>query len=160
MPKRTDGSGTIYLRGGIWWVKIRVDGRPVYRSSRSTKKSAAITLRDQLLAKRHRGELSGGAPDKVLINELLDDVLKSDIKEINPLHLAKGRRKEHPPVFGKLPSGPALNGPNGQSTGRSAKRKAGTDATVNRELSILRTAFHNASQAHAPPRSMSFRISR
>jgi hypothetical protein len=38
MPKKTDGSGTLYLRGSIWWVKIRVDGLPVYESSQSTKK--------------------------------------------------------------------------------------------------------------------------
>ena len=52
MPKKTDGSGTLYLRGDIWWVKIRVDGRPVYESSKSTKKSDAIKLRDKLLARK------------------------------------------------------------------------------------------------------------
>ena len=79
MPRKTDGSGTLYLRGDIWWVKIRVDGRPVYESSKSTKKSEAIKLRDKMLAKKSRGELSGGSADKVLIGELLDDVLKSDV---------------------------------------------------------------------------------
>ena len=52
MPRKTDGSGTLYLRGDIWWVKIRVDGRPVYESSKSTKKSDAIKLRDKMLAKK------------------------------------------------------------------------------------------------------------
>jgi hypothetical protein len=80
MPRKSDGSGTLYLRGDIWWVKIRVDGRPVYESSKSTKKSEAIKLRDKMLAKKSRGELSGGSADKVLITDLLDDVLKSDIK--------------------------------------------------------------------------------
>ncbi len=143
MPKKTDGSGTIYLRGDIWWVKIRVDGRPVYRSSRSTKKSAAITLRDQLLAKRHRGELSGGAPDKVLINELLDDVLKSDIKESTRYIWQKVVEKNIRPFFGKLR---AARLSTDQMDKYRAKRKTQgrTDATVNRELSILRTAFHNA----------------
>jgi hypothetical protein len=49
-------------RGNIWWVKIRVEGRSVYESSESTKKSDAIELRDKMLAKRHRGELTGGSP--------------------------------------------------------------------------------------------------
>src|SRR5260370_35173209 len=80
MPRKSDGSGTLYLRGDIWWVKIRVDGRPVYESSKSTKKSDAITLRDKLLARKARGELSGGSAEKALIAELLDDVLKGDIK--------------------------------------------------------------------------------
>lgn len=81
MPRTTNGSGTLYLRGDIWWVKLHIDGRPVYQTSKSTKKSDAIKLRDQLLAKKHRGEISGGAPDRVLIDELLDDLIKSDVKE-------------------------------------------------------------------------------
>lgn len=81
MAKKTDGSGTIYKRGNIWWVKIRISGRAVYHSSESIKKSDAIALRDKLLAQRHRGELTGGAPDRVLVSELLQDVLKSDIRE-------------------------------------------------------------------------------
>jgi len=81
MTTNSIGAGTIYLRGDIWWVKIRVDGKPVYESSKSTKRSDATKLRDKLLSKRHRGEISGGTPDKVTIGELLDDVLKSDVKE-------------------------------------------------------------------------------
>jgi hypothetical protein len=83
MSHRTGNAGTIYQRGDIWWVKIYADGHPVYESSRSTKRSDATKLRDKLLAQRYRGELSGGAPDTVLIGELLDDVLKSDIKPQN-----------------------------------------------------------------------------
>ncbi|MDQ2835105.1 MAG: hypothetical protein M3Y50_15455 [Acidobacteriota bacterium] len=58
--------------------------RPVavnVQSSKSTKKTDAIKLRDKLLGKKHRGEITGGAPDKVLIGELLDDGLKSDLEE-------------------------------------------------------------------------------
>ena len=50
MPRKTKGSGTIYRRGGVWWVKLRVNGAPVYESSKSTKKSDAVILRDKLLA--------------------------------------------------------------------------------------------------------------
>jgi hypothetical protein len=81
MAINTYGAGTIYLRGGVWWARVYIDNKPISRSSKSTKKSDAIKLRDQLLAKKHRGEITGGTPDKVLIGELLDDVLKSDIEE-------------------------------------------------------------------------------
>ena len=101
MSRKSDGSGSLYLRGDIWWVKVRVDGRPVYESSKSTKKSDAIKLRDKLLAQRHRGELSGGAPDKVLITELLDDVLKSDIKDSTRYVWEKCIEKNIRPFFGK-----------------------------------------------------------
>src|ERR1039458_7653222 len=142
MPKKSDGSGTLYLRGDIWWVKIRVDGRPIYESSKSTKKSEAIKLRDKLLAKKHRGEISGGAPDRVLINELLDDVLKSDIKESTRKIWRLVVEKSIRPFFGKLKATRLTTDKMDQYR---KKRKDGgvMDATVNRELSILRTAFHN-----------------
>jgi hypothetical protein len=60
MPRRSKGSGTIYRRGGVWWVKLRVNGAPVYESSKSTKKSDAVILRDKLLAQRHRVKSQGG----------------------------------------------------------------------------------------------------
>lgn len=150
MPKKSDGSGTLYLRGDIWWVKIRVDGRPVYESSKSTKKSDAIKLRDKLLSKKHRGELSGGTPDKVLITDLLDDVLKSDIKESTRYVWEKVIEKNVRPFFGKLR---AQRLSTDQMDAYREKRKAEgrTDATVNRELSILRTAFHNA-RKRTPPK--------
>jgi hypothetical protein len=75
---KTNGAGSIYQRGNIWWVQVYIDGKPVIRSSKSSKKADAVKLRNQLLAKKERGELPGGAPEKVLIGELLDDVLKSD----------------------------------------------------------------------------------
>ena len=74
------GTGTIYKRGDIWWVKIHVDGQPVYQSSKSTNRQDAVKLRNKLLAKKERGEV-GGSPDRVLIGDLLDDVLKSDIAD-------------------------------------------------------------------------------
>src|SRR5260370_39369384 len=102
MPRKSDGSGTLYLRGSIWWEKIRVDGRPVYESSKSTKKSDAIKLRDKRLAKKHRGEISGGAPDRVLIADLLDDLIKSDVQESTRYIYEKVIEKNISPFFGKL----------------------------------------------------------
>ena len=71
-PRKTDGSGTLYLRGDIWWVKIRVDGRPVYESSKSTKKSEAIKLRDKM---KDYLDLVGADPqfDTVVLSCTLDD---------------------------------------------------------------------------------------
>jgi integrase len=145
-----DGSGTIYLRGNIWWVKIRVDGRPVYESSESTKKSEAIKLRDKMLAKRHRGELTGGAPEKVLITELLDDVLKSDIKASTRYVWGKVIEKNLRPFFGGLRA-TRLSTDKMDEYRHKRKADGRTDATANRELSILRTAFHNA-RKRTPPK--------
>jgi integrase len=150
VPKKSDGSGTLYLRGNIWWVKIRVDGRPVYESSKSTKKSDAIKLRDKLLSQKHRGELSGGAPDKVLIGELLDDVLKSDVKESTRYVWEKVIEKNIRPFFGKLRA-QRLSTDQMDKYRVVRKTQGRSDATVNRELSVVRTAFHNA-RKRTPPK--------
>jgi integrase len=150
MTTNSSGSGTIYLRGDIWWVKIRVDGKPVYESSKSTKKSDAIKLRDKMLGKRHRGEITGGAPDKVLIEELLDDVLKSDIEESTRYIWKAVVEKNIRPFFGKVRA--ARLSTDLMDKYRVKRIGQGvTDATVNRELSIMRTAFHNA-RKRTPPK--------
>jgi integrase len=150
MPRKTDGSGTLYQRGNIWWVKIRVDGRPVYESSKSDKKSEAIKLRDKLLARKARGELSGGSADKALIGELLDDVLKSDIKPSTRYVWEKVIEKNIRPFFGKVKAQRLTTDLMDQYR-KKRKGEGRSDATVNRELSILRTSFHNA-RKRTPPK--------
>src|ERR1035438_5144547 len=150
MPRRSDGSGTLYLRGNIWWVKIRVDGRPVYESSKSEKKSDAIKLRDKLLARKARGELSGGTADKALIAELLDDVLKSDIKPSTRYVWEKVIEKNIRPFFGKIKA-QRLTTDLMDKYREKRKSEGRRDATANRGLSILRTSFHNA-RKRTPPK--------
>lgn len=149
MPRRVDGSGSIYKRGNIWWVQIRVNGHSVAESSKSNKKADAITLRDKLLSRRVRGELAGGTPDRILIGELLDDVLLSDIKESTRYIWTKLVAKNIRPFFGRIK---AVNLTTAKMNDYRKKRIAEgvVDSTANRELSILRTAFHNARKVTPP----------
>ncbi len=127
-----------------------MDGHPVYESSKSTKHGDAVKLRDKLLAKKSRGEVSGGSPSRVLIRELLDDVLQSDIAEstryIWGLVIAKSLR----PFFGKLKAA-RLTTDKMDEYRQKRKDEGCVDATVNRELTVLRTAFHNA-RKRTPPK--------
>jgi integrase len=145
-----NGSGSIYKRGNIWWVQVYVSGRPVIKSSKSTDLADAKKLRNQMLGKIERGEMTGGKPDKVFIGELLDDVLKSDIAESTRYVWTKVVEKNLKPFFGKVRAARVSTDLMDQYR---AKRKAEgrTDATVNRELSIMRTAFHKA-RKRTPPK--------
>lgn len=149
MPK-TNGSGSIYQRGNIWWVQVYVDGKPIIESSKSNKKSEAVDLRNRLLAKKERGEISGGKPTTVLIDELLNDVLKSDIKESTRYVWEKVVEKNIRPYFGKLKA-QRLSTDHMDAYREKRKVEGRSDSTVNRELSILRTAFHNA-RKRTPPK--------
>src|SRR5579862_3381754 len=151
MPRKTDGSGTLYLRGDIWWVKIRIDGRPVYESSKSTKKSDAIAHRDKMLAKKSRGELSSGSAEKVLIGELLDDVLKSDIKASTRYVWEKVIEKSIRPFFGKIKAQRLTTDHMDRYREQRVVKDKRSESTANRELSILRTSFHNA-RKRTPPK--------
>jgi integrase len=145
MAENTYGAGTIYLRGDVWWVRVYVENKPISRSSKSTKKSDAIKLRDQLLAKKHRGEITGGTPDKSL-----DDVLKSDIEDSTRYIWKLVVEKNLRPSFGKVRAARLST----DLMDRYRERRIGQgsgDATVNRELSIMRTSFHNA-RKRTPPK--------
>ena len=149
MPK-TNGAGSIYQRGKIWWVQVYVDGKPIIQSSKSEKKSEAVKLRNKLLAKKARGEISGGAPEKVLIDELLNDVLKSDIKDTTRYVWEKVVEKNIRPFFGKIRAA-RLSTDLMDKYREKRKTEGRSDSTVNRELSILRTSFHNA-RKRTPPK--------
>ena len=147
---KAKGTGSIFLRGNIWWVQVYIDGKPVIQSSKSTKKSDAVNLRNQLLAKKERGELHGAKSEKVLIGELLDDVLKSDIKESTRYVWQKVVEKNIRPFFGHLRA-KRLSTDHMDEYRQKRKAEGRSDSTVNRELSILRTAFHNA-RKRTPPK--------
>lgn len=101
-PKRKDGSGTIYQRGNIYWVKVYIDGKPHYESSGSEKYEDAKKLRDKLIGQRHRGEISGGHPDRVTVGELLTDLLeyaKTGIRPLYRVHLETSCGQKPPAVL-------------------------------------------------------------
>ena len=139
------------MRGNIWWVKIRVDGRAHYESSKSSKKSDAIKLRDRLLAQRHRGEISGGAPGRVSIGELLDDLLKSGRFKPGTLYVCqKVIEKNVRPFFGKIRAHRLTT--DLMDRYRAQRKAEGrSDATVNRELGLVRMAFHQG-RKRTPPK--------
>ena len=145
-----NNAGTIYQRGDIWWVKIHANGQPVYQSSKSTNRQDAVRLRDKLLAKKARGEVSGGSPDRVLISELLDDVLKSDIADSTRYIWNLVIEKNIRPFFGKLKAA-RLTTDKLEEYRKNRTRAGASDATVNRELTILRTSFNNG-RKRTPPK--------
>src|SRR5579884_1036253 len=142
--QKPDGSGSIYQRGNVWWVKVYVDGKPHRESSKSEKYEDAKRLRDKLLGQKHRGEISGGHPDRVTVGELLDDVLEYATTNIRPsteyiwkLVIEKNLR----PFFGTLKA-QKVTTEKLEEYRRKRIAEGRSDATANRELSILRTAFH------------------
>jgi integrase len=148
MPK-TNGSGTVYQRGRIWWVQVYIDGKPIIQSSKSDKKADAVKLRNRLLAKKERGEISGGAPDRVLIGELLDDLLRSDVKDSTRYIYEKVVEKNIRPAFGKIKAARLTT--DMMDVYRNKRTSDGAQhSTVNRELSVLRSALYKGKRRTPP----------
>lgn len=147
---KTNGAGSIYQRGKIWWVQVYIDGKPIIQSSKSDKKTEAVKLRNKLLSKKDRGELHGGAVNAVLVNELLDDVLKSDIRESTRYIWENVIEKNIRPFFGKLRA-QRLTTDHLEAYREKRLAEGRSHSTANRELSILRTAFHNG-RKRTPPK--------
>ena len=147
------GAGHIYKRGNIWWVKLNIDGVPRFESSESTDYDDAKTLLSQMQGRKASGTLTGRRVDKILINELLNDVLD---KDVNPRIADSTRKvwgyvieKSIRPFFGKIPAAKLTTSK--MEEYRKHRKKEASDATTNRELSIVRTAFHNA-RKRTPPK--------
>jgi integrase len=151
MPKRY-GDGSLFRRGRIYYFQYFEDGKPRQVSTRSERMDEAKKFRDRLLGKKLRGELDSSA-EKITCGQLLDDVLchveenaKASTAKIWKLVIEANLR----PFFGHLKAATL-------STDRMreyrVKRKAEgrSEATCNRELSLLRTAF-NLGRKSTPPK--------
>ena len=138
------GTGTLRKRGNIWHVLYWADGVQRQKSSKSSNIQDAKKLRDQILGKKARGEMAPFAAEKITCGELLDDVLrhveenaKASTAKIWKLVIEANLR----PFFGHLKATKVST--ERMREYRKKRISAGrSDATVNRELSILRTAFN------------------
>jgi integrase len=148
---KTNGAGTIYQRGNIWWCQVYIDGKPINQSSKSTQKSEAVKLRNRLLGRKERGEISGGAPNRVLIGELLDDLLKTGKHKPSTLYIwEKVIDKNVRPHFGSIKAARLTTGM--MDAYRQQRKEAGAShTTVNRELALVRMAFH-VGRKRTPPK--------
>jgi len=153
--------GSVYRRIGspYWWIKFHVHGRPYRESSRSTKKGEAVKL-----LKEREGRVATGMPlslraERITIDELLDDVILDYAANGRPTERVKLSARTLEMFFGGMRASSV-------STARIndyiVKRKGETtrrggppsDATINRELSLLKRAY-NLAKTSTPPKAHS-----
>jgi len=148
--RRPRGSGSIYQNGSaVWWVKFYVRGIARRESSHSTDRKAAEKLLKRRLAEVETKTYITRTNVKVdeLIADLLAEYRQQGRKSIET---AKWRWEKHlEPFFRKLPADD-LNTDLAQRycAKREAQRASG--ASINRELAILKRAFHLAMRRTPP----------
>ena len=157
------GAGTVFRRGGIWYVQIWIDGQRHRESSKSTKKADAIRLRDKLLGQKARGELVPAVKGDS-INRHIDSFMrhvKSELDE-GSKRMYRAAFAHVKPVFGHLKPGKlttdmlrAYREKREKETVHKFNRKTSasfdtgkpvSQTTINRELGALRSALNYAQE--------------
>jgi integrase len=159
MGKRQYGSGGVYRRGRVWWVKYYVDRYPVFESAKTRDKKRAEELLKQRLAEVELNQLPDPESRKIKIQDILNSLL-SDYE----LRGRTSRKQLESRI--KLHLGPLLGPIRAQDFGhrqvdayvRQRRQQRASDATINRELEHLRAAFSLAVDNEVVPKAPKIRM--
>lgn len=141
MPKHARGSGSYYRRGNVFWISYWVNGRQLKKSTRSSDESEA---KRQL--KIALGEAAAGKdiiPERATIDDLFGLVLADyKLRKLRDSATIQWRYEAHiKPLIGTLLA--SRFSPHQARQYVAARRNEGaSDATINRELAIVRRGFN------------------
>lgn len=139
--KRPRGTGSIYLRGQYWWVAYHRNGQEFRETSKSTKREAAENL-----LKRRLGDIASGRPlspraDRVKVGVLLDDcITEAELNQRRSLSAIKRRAKKMRIAFGNRYAH-SLTAVDLRAYQLARQRTGAANATINREIAVLRRAY-------------------
>jgi integrase len=151
MAKSRRGTGSVYRRGRIWWIKYRVDGRPFQESSHSEKRADAENLLKRRLGEAVTGKFRGLGPERIEMAELFDDVLEDyQINKRRSVRSVESRIRLYlKPTFGKVRA--AALSTQSLKAYIVKRRDAGVpDSSINRELAVVSRAFRLAAENDPP----------
>ena len=156
--KRQRGTGSIYLRtaSNIWWYQIFVNGKRERGSTGCRNKREADAF-----VRRKMAEYSVGfsAPDsgKVTVKELMDDLLLRHRNDGNKsIEDDESRWKNHlQPFFGHLRATQVSSDLieryiNRRKSQITRSKRPPENATINRELALLKAAFNYGAEKTPP----------
>jgi integrase len=147
--RRTRGCGSLFQVGRIWYIQFYDRGRKFSESSHSADREEATKLLKQRLADIAMGR--DVTPNKATVADLCGLVLADyRLRKRRDLKTVEWRYKAH--IEDALGSLQASRVTNAQIRAYiETRRSAGaTDATINRELSIVRRAFTLAMREDPP----------
>lgn len=148
--RATRGRGSVYNRGGVWWIKYYRDKQPIRESSGSKTKQAAIEMLD-----RKRAEVGGSGMSavahKITMGEIFQLVVDDYVDEAQrDLYIVKLRIKTHlNPVLGKVRAA-EFGSAHLKKYKDKRKSQGAAAATINRELAIIRRGLNIAIEMEPP----------
>jgi len=151
--KRPRGTGSVFQRAGSanFWIQYHRNGRPFRESAHTTKEKTAEKFLQQRLAEVSTGSFIGPRVERILVSELMDDLLlqyeTGVIAGQRSVVTSKRRWKKHlEPFLGHLRavqvSTTVLT-----SYVQQRQENQAQNGTINRELALLRRAFQRGFEA-------------
>src|SRR5208283_1416407 len=156
--KRQRGTGSIFLQPGssIWWYQIWINGKRERGSTGCRSKREADSFIRRKLAEYSVG-LSSPETQKVTVKELVENVLLRNKNNGNKTVADdESRWKNHlEPFFGHLRATQVSSDLIDRyiNKRKSQKTRSGTppeNATINRELALLKSAFNRGTEQTPP----------
>jgi integrase len=151
MKRRRPKLGSIYQRGSVWWIKYYRSCRVFRESSHSESAEDA-----ERLIKRRQGEIvtgrfAGLGPERVTLAKLFDALLDDyRVRGLHSLPMTEHRVcKNLAPFFGTLRAAD-FSTAQARAYVLTRRREGAANATINRELELLRRAFRLAYEADPP----------
>lgn len=149
MATHKRGTGTIYLRGNVWWMQYYVRGRLMQATTGFTERADAENLLKQRIGEVAAGRHVGLARTTVadLCKLVFEDHRLRNLRD--SAHLEWRYKANVDPLLGRI-----LASRFGQTQVRqyvASRRAMGVcDATINRELAIVRRGFRLGAQEDPP----------
>ncbi len=134
--------GTVYKRGKIWWIKYHKNGRQYFESSKSHLKGEAEKFLKQREGDIAKGKTPGIYYERVTFDELVKDLL-ADYKINNKKSEWRAKISvDHLKAYFNGMKAVDINTAQIRGYINVRLEEKAKAATINRELSALRRAFH------------------
>jgi integrase len=148
MSKRPNGTGNVYRRGSVWWIRYSRNGKQYAESSKSEDRKAAERMLATRLGDIATGRFQGLTAERITVWNLCELVV-ADYEFHNKRGLAdlRWRAEKHLRRPFEQILAFALTPEKLKSYKKDRRLGGAADATINRELAVIRRGLTLGKQA-------------
>lgn len=163
MSKRPNGTGNVYRRGSVWWVRYSRNGKQYAESARSENRKDAERLLATRLGDIATGRFQGLTGERITVWNLCELVIADyELHNKRGLDDLRWRAEKHLRIPFEKTLAQALTSSRLNVYKKQRRDEGAADATINRELAILRRGFSLAKESNLyrnePPHFDLFRL--